>query len=479
MTYEQEQPVVMVVDDDPSVLKTIGHVLETEGFKVKLCSSGRAALEGLDKDIYTVVLDISMPDMSGLEVFEELKEKNPLVPIILYTGQEEKEKRVGIRRRFRPHTYILKGSEPEALLDTVVGAVECYTRTLEAVKLHTELELKEKENVSLREELGKRARFEDIYTRDSRMKEVITQAQKASSVPYPVLVTGESGTGKELLAKAIHYNSLRVSYPLVILNCAAIPRELVESELFGHEKGAFTGAIQRKIGLFEEANQGSIFLDEIGDLSASAQAKILRVLQEKEFQRVGGAETIKVDVRVLAATNKNLPEEIKNNNFREDLFYRLNAISIHLPPLRERKGDIPLLVDYFLKKSSQEVKKRILDVSPGCMSLLEGYDWPGNIRELQNIIERLVTWAENDSIITEDYLPLELLSQTITAPHRYKGAGKLYQAIQALEKDTITAALKAAGGNKSKAAETLGISRPLLYKKIELYGLMELAKDPL
>ncbi len=478
MIDESGQPLVLVVDDDPSVLSTTGLILQEEGFKVALCPNGRAALERFGKDVYTVILDISLPDMSGLEVFEELKEKKPLVPIILYTGLEEKEQRVGIRRRFRPHAYIVKGGKQEELLDTVVGAVECYMQTLKAIKLHAKLELAEKENVSLREELGKKARFEDICTKNSGMEEVIAQAKKASVSPYPVLITGESGTGKELLAKAIHYNSPRSDKPLVILNCAAIPRELIESELFGHEKGAFTGATMRKLGLFEVANRGSIFLDEIGDLSTSAQAKILRVLQEKEFQRVGGTELIKVDVRVLAATNKNLAEEIKNNNFREDLYYRLNSISLHLPPLRERKGDIPLLVNHFLKKSSQEVKKHIHGISPECMSFLEGYDWPGNIRELQNVVERLVTWAENNSTITEDYLPPELLSQMVKVPQIYKRTGKLYSTMHSLEKDIITKALKDAEGNKSKAAEILGISRPLLYRKIELYGLMETAQKP-
>lgn len=476
MSNEQQRPLVMVVDDDAVVLKTTGLCFEEEGFKVELCASGQAAIEKFNKSVYTIVLDIKMPDMSGLDVFEKLKEKNPLVPIILYTGMKEKEKREGIRRRFRPHAYILKGSEPEELLDTVVGAVESYTQTLKAITLDTELELKERENVSLREELGKKARFEDICTRAPSMIEVISQARKACNVPYAVLITGESGTGKELLAKAIHYDSSRAHNPLVILNCAAISKELVESELFGHEKGAFTGATQKKVGLFEVANNGSIFLDEIGDLGAAAQAKILRVLQEKEFQRVGGTATIKVDVRVLAATNKSLTEEIKNNNFREDLFYRLNAISIHLPPLRKRKGDIPLLVNGFLEKSSNEVKKSIKGISPACMSLLEGYDWPGNIRELQNIIERLVTWVENNSIITEDYLPPELLPQMVGATPQYKSGGKLYEAIQEVEQSKIASALKEAGGNKSKAAEILGVSRPLLYKKIDLYGLEKWGK---
>lgn len=475
---KEERPYVMIVDDDAAVRRSARMLLEQEGLKVVSCSSGREAIDKFNEKIHAVVLDIAMPEMSGLEVFEEIKNKNPLVPIIFHTCVGDISERIKIRRTFRPNGYVWKGGNTNELTDTVLGAVQGYSKYLEVIRLNVVLEKREKENVSLREELGKEAHFEDLYTKDPRMKEVIIQAQKASITPYTVLITGESGTGKELLAKAIHYNSPRADKPFIILNCAAIPRELIESELFGYEKGAFTGATQRKLGLFEVANQGSIFLDEIGDLSTSAQAKILRVLQEKEFQRVGGDETIKVDVRILAATNKNLAAEIRNNNFREDLFYRLNAVSIHLPPLRERKGDIPLLVDHFLKKSSQEIKKGIRGISPECMGFLERYDWPGNIRELQNVIERLVTWAENDSIITEDYLPPELLSQMVRSPRPYKYSGKLYQTIHALERDIIASALKEADGNKSKVAEILGISRPLLYRKMELYGLTESVQNP-
>ncbi len=475
---QEKAPVVMVVDDDPLLLSTIGPILELEGFEVQLCSDGRRAVDEFNGNIYTIVLDINMPEMSGLDVFQEIKEKNPLIPIILYTGLGGSKRREGIRREYRPHAYILKGEDPEMLIDTVVGAVECYTNILKATELNTALELKEQENINLREELGKRGRFEDIYTKDPKMLAIIGQARKSCEVPYAVLITGESGTGKELLAKAIHYNSPRATKPFVVLNCAAISSELVESELFGHEEGSFTSATRRKPGLFEVANEGSIFLDEIGDLGISAQAKILRVLQEKEFLRVGGTEPIKVDVRVLVATNKNLSEEVKKKNFREDLFYRLNAISIHLPPLRERfSEDISLLADHFLKKSSQEVKKRIRDISPSCMDLLERYDWPGNVRELQNVIERVVTWAENDSVITEDYLPPELKAQKfISIPRHSKGTKRLALATQAVEKDAIASTLKATRGNKSKAAEILGISRPLLYKKLELYGLTKPAQ---
>ncbi|MDI6760604.1 MAG: sigma-54 dependent transcriptional regulator [Candidatus Brocadiaceae bacterium] len=465
----------MVVDGDADALCTTRLLLETEGLRVESCRSGREAIEKYDEGIYTVVLDISLPDIHGVEVLEAIRKKNSLVPIILYTGLEERD-RGEMRRNLHPHTYIFKGCIPECLLNAVVGAIECYRRTLKALELERQLAIKERENVSLRKELGRRIRFEDICTRDPKMKEAIAQAQKSTAVSYPVLITGESGTGKELLSRAIHYNSPRIDKPFVTINCGAIPKELLESELFGHEKGSFTGAIEKKLGLFEVADQGSIFLDEIGDLSASAQAKILRVLQEKEFQRVGGVKTIKVDVRVISATNKNLSEEIEKGSFREDLFYRLSTISIHLTPLRERKDDVLLLTDHFLKKISQEVGKRIRGISAECIRLLEAYGWPGNVRELQNIIERLVTLAEDESTITEDLLPLELLTKAGPI-HHYKYTGNLYETVHALERDIIAGVLKETGGNKSKAAEFLGISRPLLYKKMEFYGLIEPAQD--
>ncbi|MHC4276268.1 MAG: sigma-54-dependent transcriptional regulator [Planctomycetota bacterium] len=466
---------VMVVDDDPSILECTEQLLAEEGFEVVLCQNGEEAVNKFNEKIHAVVLDLTLPDMFGLEVFEKLKEKNPLVPIILYTGMSDRWERIKVRRTFRPHAYILKGRTQDELMDTVVGAVHSYSNYLESMRLSTALERYKKENVSLREELGKRFGFESICTQSLRMKDIFQQAQKASNSPYAILITGESGVGKELLARAVHYSSPRADKPFVVLNCAAIPNDLIESELFGHEKGSFTGAIRMKVGLFETADQGSIFLDEIGDLGPSAQAKVLRVLQAKEFQRIGGTESITVDVKLISATNKDLKEEIKNNNFREDLFYRINAISFHLPPLRERKEDILLLVEHFLQQSSQELKKHITGVSPACMNLLKEYRWPGNIRELKNVIERLATWAEDGSILSDEFLPPEILSALQDTPQKYKAAGGLYKAGRNLERDMIVEALRQVKGNKSKAAETLGISRQVLYKKLELYGIESLA----
>ncbi|MFQ5956834.1 MAG: sigma 54-interacting transcriptional regulator [Candidatus Brocadiales bacterium] len=332
-------------------------------------------------------------------------------------------------------------------------------------------ELKEKENVYLR---GQLRRKDDIVGESVQMKNVRSMIDKVRNSPYPVLVRGESGTGKELIAKATHYGSPRSDKPFVAINCAAIPRELLESELFGYEKGAFTGAGQRKLGIFEVANGGTLFLDEVGDMNLSSQSKILRILQEKEFQRVGGTENIKVDVRIIAATEKDLSEEIKNGNFREALYYRLNVVPIHVPPLRERKGDISLLANWFLEKSSVEVKKHFRGFSPDCLLLLNEYDWPGNIRELQNVVERLVTLTPDGEVIEADELPPEISGLfPAKTMYKYKSLGSLYAATARLEKNMILESLRATKGNKSKTASLLGISRKVLYDKIAQHNIKE------
>ena len=291
-----------------------------------------------------------------------------------------------------------------------------------------------------------------------------------------MLITGESGTGKELVAKTIHYNGIRRNGPFCTLNCAAVPKDLIESELFGHEKGAFTGAIQQKLGLFELSNNGSLFLDEIGDMSLHAQAKILRVLQEKELQRVGGTELIKVNVRILAATNKDLSLEIKEGNFREDLYYRLNVVSIHTPPLRQRREDIPLLVNHFLKDCNSDMNKHIPELPSNIMDIFMHYNWPGNVRELKNTIERIVTLSPDDCLeISEDVLPSEMCSSRQNKDYKkYKSIGSMYLAQKQLEKEMISEALEEAKNNKSKAAGLLGISRKVLYEKIQSHELNNL-----
>ncbi len=326
----------------------------------------------------------------------------------------------------------------------------------------------ESENTNLKKQQKIHSSFSDIIGTSQKIQETLELVRKISDAPYSVLVTGESGSGKELIVKAIHYNSSRSGQPFVAINCAAIPRSILESELFGYEKGAFTGAVEAKQGLFEVADKGTIFLDEIGDMHLHTQAKLLRVLQEKELQRIGGTRVMKIDVRVLAATNKDLRAAISSGKFREDLFYRLNVVPIDIPPLRERKEDIPLLIEHFLALSCADVGKHIKGITPEVLALLSNYSWPGNVRELRNVIERIVTLAPDDNMIDADMLPPEIYNKS-PVRQKYKSAGTLYEAQRQLEMEMIMDALKSTEGNKSKAAELLGISRKVLYEKLELY----------
>lgn len=689
-TENHQQPLIMVVDDNESMLQTLKYILEDEGYAVQLSPNGKTAIENFNNDVYTVILDIIMPEIDGFKVFEELKKKNQYCPIIFQTGHVEEHSRDNIRKNFRPYAYVIKGQDPDQLLDTLAGAVEYYRNFKENLKLSNELKilnkqlmlktrdlsaantnihnfnqtlkdtvakqvkeiarkeeilariieigniinsnldlnkvlmnvmkisksmmnaeasiltlfdekdanvvhkvtlqkggnifkqsfklkenrgitkwvidhketiiindaykddrffekydeisgfitktmlcipfkvkegvlgvaqvinkkggkyfqeddkdifsilctqvalavknarlfeelnrakvLKEKENITLRDQLIEKCTFENIIVKSHKMLELIEMVKKVTNAPYSVLITGESGTGKELIARSVHFNSPWRKGPFNALNCAAVPKDLIESELFGHEKGAFTGATQQKPGLFELSEGGSLFLDEIGDMSMQAQAKILRILQEKELQRIGGAELIKVNVRILAATNKNLQQEIKNGNFREDLYYRLNVVAIHIPPLRERKEDIPLLVDHFLHESNRDMNKHIAQIPPNILEIFMQYNWPGNIRELKNTVERIVTLSPDDSVeINNDLLPAEMtLSNNIPYYKKYKSIGNMYLAQKQLEKDMVTEALEKTKNNKSQAANLLGISRKVLYEKIQSHGLSNL-----
>lgn len=330
----------------------------------------------------------------------------------------------------------------------------------------------EHENKNLKKQQKVRSSLSDIIGVSAKMNEMLEFVKKVSISPYSVLITGESGTGKELIAKAIHYDGSRAGQPFVVLNCAAIPRDLLESELFGHEKGAFTGASETKQGLFEVADKGTIFLDEIGEMSVHTQAKLLRVLQEKELQRLGGTRIMKIDVRILAATNKDLKAAISSGEFREDLFYRLNVVPIHVPPLRERKEDIPLLITHFLASSCADVGKRIKGFTDEAKTNLLNYTWPGNVRELRNVMERIVTIAPADSVVGVEMLPHEVCNRPAVRLQKYKSAGTLYEAQKQLEVEMIMDALKSTEGNKSKAAALLGISRKVLYEKIENYKIL-------
>ncbi len=684
-----DHPLVMVIDDNESILQTLKYILEDEGYAVQLFNNGKTAIEQFNNKVHTVILDIIMPEIDGFKVFEELKKRNQFCPIIFQTGYVEEQNRDNIRKNFRPYAYVIKGQDPDQLLDTLAGAVEYYKNFQENLLLNSELQevnqqliqktrdlskantdiqnfnqtlevtvekqvkeiarkeeilariieigniinsnldlnkvlvtvmkisksmmnaeackitlfdakdpniankvtlekggkiikhsfkldenkgitkwvidhkesiiidnvynderyfkkydeipgftiktmlcipfkvkegilgvaqvinkkndndfddndkdifsilctqvalavknarlfeelnrtnaLKEKENIILRDQLMEKFTLKNIIVKSPKMQDLIEMVKKVTNAPYSVLITGESGTGKELIAKALHFNGSWSNGPFYAMNCAAVPKDLIESELFGHEKGAFTGATQQKPGLFELSDGGSLFLDEIGDMSMQAQAKILRILQEKELQRIGGSELIKVNVRILAATNKDLQQEIKNGNFREDLYYRLNVVSIHIPPLRERKEDIPYLVNHFLIQSNKDMNKHITELPSDIMNIFMQYNWPGNIRELKNTIERIVTLSigEGEHVeISKNLLPPEIdNSNNIADYKKYKSIGNMYLAQKQLEKEMITEALEKTKNNKSQAANLLGISRKVLYEKIQTHEL--------
>jgi Nif-specific regulatory protein len=331
-----------------------------------------------------------------------------------------------------------------------------------------------RENRELKEQLREKFKVDFIVSISRRMEEALNLVKRVAQSPATVLILGESGTGKELIARAIHYSSLRKEKPFVKVNCAALPENLLESELFGHEKGAFTGAVGRRVGRFEQADQGTIFLDEIGDLSPALQSKLLRILQEKEFERVGSSQTIKVDVRFISATNRNLEEAIQKGTFREDLYYRFNVVTITLPPLRERKEDIPPLVEHFLKKYSRENNKAVVSVTKEAKDLLMNYNYPGNIRELENIIERAVVLCRGDTISKQD-LPLNLQeSEVEESLERARKSGRsLPETLEEIERHRIAQALQKSGGVQTKAAEELGISERVLRYKMKKYKISE------
>jgi len=393
-----------------------------------------------------VIADLVMSGMDGIELMKKAKEIQPNIQVIIITAY---------------------ASIPTAIAAMKEGAYDYIEKpfSLERAELlvqklaeHEELV---KENISLRQKLEDRYRFENIIAKSSKMERVIELIKVVAKSNATVLITGESGTGKELVARAIHSQSHRRSKPFIAVSCAALPESLLESELFGHEKGSFTGAYAQKKGKFEFANGGTLFLDEVGEMSANIQVHLLRVLEGKEFSRVGGNELIKVDVRVVSATNKDLRKAIASREFREDLYYRLNVVTIELPPLRERKEDIPLLAQYFLNKFALENKKKITDFSSEATEFMLSYDWPGNVRELENAIERAVILAK-DSLITIADLPHENMSLAHSAP--------IGKNIKEVEKNHILNVLRETEGNYSEAARILGITRMTLYSKVREYG---------
>jgi len=458
---------VLVVDDVPEIRTTMSEILKYKGFAVDQATDGQEAIELLSDRFYDIVLtDIAMPRKDGMEVLQYIKSNSPDTICIMITGFGSIEGAVEALR-LGAFDYLSKPIKPSEVVVVIEKAIE--VRDLK------------RENLSLKEELQGRYNFDRIVGQSQSIKRIFTLVEKVARTNSTVLITGESGTGKELIAHAIHYSSGRKARPLVPINCAAIPEELLESELFGHEKGAFTHAIRTRIGRFELANKGTIFLDEIGEMSPSLQVKLLRVLQERCFERVGGVKTINVDIRVVAATNIDLEEAVNKGRFREDLFYRLNVIPIQLPPLRERKGDIPLLVEHFLQKFSRGNPSYANAIDEEALKILEAYDWPGNVRELENIVERLVILA-NEPVITITDIPERIVSRSGTIPLTIKSEPaallpeegmSLSAAVEQFEKTLILQALDRTNGVKNRAAKLLKMNRTTLIEKMKKMKMMK------
>ena len=452
---------ILVADDEQSMREFLDIMLKKEGYKVSLASNGEEVAKLVDNDLFDLVLlDIRMPKLDGISALKKIKSNAPETIVIMITAYASADTAIKAMKE-GAYDYITKPFKVEEIKLIIKNALE--KKNLQ------------KENILLKQVVRDRFHFGNIIGQSPKMVALYNLLEKVSPTKTNILITGESGTGKELVAKAIHYNSPRKEKPFVTLNCGAIPESLIESELFGHMRGAFTDAIATKKGLFEVADEGTIFLDEISELPLLMQVKLLRVLQDKEFKRVGGTEDIRVDVRIIAATNKDLEQAVKEKRFREDLFYRLNVIQIKLPPLRDRKEDIQTLANHFLKKYSQELSKAISKISPEALQILLNYEYPGNVRELQNIIERAVALEGS-----QELTPPNLSSYLSEQPLLKKGpidieipneGIDLEKIVEDLERSLLLKALDRTKGIKKKAAELLHINFRSMRYRLEKYGL--------
>ena len=444
---------ILVIDDEPNILTTVRRSLELEGYQVIVASGGAAGLAKLaEHDVDLVLLDVMMPGDTGLEVLPKIRGAKPEVVVVMMSGNATIETAVNATKA-GAHDFIEKPLSGDKLLLTVQNALE---------------------NARLRGENARlRGRVQTDFAmigRGAAMKAIFEKVAKTAPSTGRVLITGENGTGKELVARAVHEHSKRKTGPFVKLNCAAIPAELIESELFGHEKGAFTGATQQRRGKFELADGGTLFLDEIGDMTPNAQAKVLRVLQESELERVGGGETIKVDVRVVAATNKDLSTEIAAGRFRSDLYYRLAVVPIELPPLRGRRDDIPMLVDHFLTQVCADNDRRAKKVASGAMTMIMQHDWPGNVRELKNVVERLAILTGDAEVISEADVG-DALPRVKAMKVEHSRGVPFKDLVAAAEREIIVAALEANEHHVSNTARELQLERSHLYKKMRALGI--------
>ena len=441
---------ILVVDDEEVMCESMAAWLREDGYRVDTAPNGQKALEFARGADYAICfVDLKMPGgMDGIETMMEIHRIRPEASIIIITAYATVDTAIQAMKE-GAQEYIVKPCNPQEISMLV-------SRILKLKKLQSE-------NAILRKKLTRQYKHHDIITKNPRMEEILSLTQDVASLRSTVLIRGESGTGKELVARAVHFSGSRADKPFITVSCAALTETLLESELFGYEKGAFTGATGQAKGKFELAHGGTIFLDEIGDISPKLQADLLRVLQERRFYRVGGTQEVEVDVRVIAATNKNLAEEVKQGRFREDLYYRLNVIEIKLPPLRERREDIPLLAEHFVQRISSELGKDLTGISSEALRLLLAYDWPGNVRELENIIERAIVTCHNGTLEATDFSWLG------------KGGGQAWEVpdvpLGELERRAIVAALERTHGNVKEASSALGIDRSTLYDKLKRYEI--------
>jgi len=450
---------VLLIDDESRVRQSLKAVLEPS-YDILQAADAEEGLDVFRKEgPDLVLLDVILPGTDGLAVLQTLRSENRMTPVIMLTGTKSVKTAVDAMK-LGAADYLSKPFDVEELRIVV-------DRALNSQELEREVK-------QLRAQVLQRYAFHNLIGKSPAMQEIYAKIEQVADSRTTVLITGESGTGKELVAKALHYNSSRRERPFVALNCAALPETLIESELFGHEKGSFTDATARRVGQFELANSGTLFLDEIGDLSPMTQAKLLRVLQEREFTRIGGVQPIKVDVRIVAATNKNLDELVRKGQFREDLYYRINVIALYLPPLRERGEDIPLLAKHFLSKRLEEEKRPHIEFSREALELLTRYPWPGNVREMENVIEQAFLWSQNASQITQEHLPSILKSDSRSSSLRddtLAGRMSLEKAVMEFEREIILDALKRTNYVQTHAANLLGISRRMLKYRMDTLGI--------
>ena len=468
-------PKILIIDDEQASVNAIGRALRKE-YEIRKAYNGQEALKILDEETFPVIIsDQRMPEITGIEFFKESMKYNPNTVRILITGYTDIDAVVEAVNSGKIFHYISKPWEPDDLRIIVRQAFEKYTLVQKNKELILKLEIANRklkdENKFLHNEVEKQFNFSNIIGESDEIKIILQLLKKIIHTDISILITGDTGTGKELIARAVHFNSHRKEKPFIAVNCAALPETLLESKLFGHKKGAFTGAIKDQKGIFTQAEGGTIFLDEIGDTSQALQKRFLRVLQESEYTPVGSEKSYKTDVRVLTATNKNLMEEIDKGNFRQDLYYRLNVMPVHLPPLRQRNADIEPLSKFFIEKFSLKLGKKILNISPEALNRLQNHQFPGNVRELENIIQRAVVLTENNREISSDMLLLTEDNKSKKTNFITNSGKTLKETVELLEQTLIKETLQKTNGNISKTALQLGTSRVGLHKKLSRYKI--------